>query len=197
MLDVGDSIARCRAFYEDHVPFPFLLDSAWPTPDLRAYGFALMGHPPLMVRPAGAALPAAPPELRIVRVQDGDGATDLERTLIDGYPAPQFQPFEKVQMFTPRTFGASGWHHYVGYVDDRPVAAGSSYVGDRLLRVENIATLGDVRGKSYGLAITAATMTADESKPATLVASDLGRPVYERLGFAAVLRVTYWVGTRQ
>jgi hypothetical protein len=99
-------------------------------------------------------------------------------------------------MFTPRTFDADGWAHFVGYVDDRPVAAGSSYTGDRLVRVENIATLEAVRGRGFGLAITAATIAVTPDKPAVLVASDLGRPIYERLGFEAISRVTYWVGSR-
>jgi|tagenome__1003787_1003787.scaffolds.fasta_scaffold20963699_3 hypothetical protein len=189
-------VPALRAFYADRSPHPFLFDSAWPTPDLREHGFTLMGHPPLMVRAAHAPLPQPPPELRIVPVKDAAGARDLEQTLIDGYPAPQLQPFTHITMFTPATFDAPGWHHFVGYVDDRPVAAGSCSVGERLLRVENIATLGDVRGRGYGLAITAATIGVDPAKPAALVASDLGRPIYEKLGFAAMLRVTYWLGLR-
>lgn len=155
-----------------------------------------MGHPPLMLRPAGAPLPPAPSELRIVKVQSVAAATDMERTLVDGYPAPQLQPFKGVQLFTSKAFDARGWHHFVGYVGDRPVAAGSCFVGDRLLRVENIATLGDVRGRGFGVAITAATVAVDTTKPAVLVASDLGRPIYEKLGFQAMTRVSYWIGNR-
>jgi hypothetical protein len=189
-------VPTVRRFYGDGSPHPFLFDSAWPTPDLRDHGFALMGHPPLMLRPAHTALPDPPPELRIERVTGAAGARDLEQTLIEGYPAPQLQPFTDVTMFTPATFSAPGWHHFVGYVDGRPVAAGSCSVGERLLRVENIATLGDVRGRGYGVAITAATIGVDLAKPAALVASDLGRPIYEKLGFVAMLRVTYWLGLR-
>jgi len=65
-----------------------------------------------------------------------------------------------------------------------------------LLRVENIVALPEVRGRGIGLAITAATIAVDPSKPATLVASDLGRPIYEQLGFVAIGRVSYWIGTR-
>jgi hypothetical protein len=46
------------------------------------------------------------------------------------------------------------------------------------------------------VAITAAVIGVDLTKPAALVASDLGRPIYEKLGFAAMLRVTYWLGLR-
>jgi Acetyltransferase (GNAT) domain len=185
-----------RSFYGARGEGPYLFDSAWPTPDFRAYGCILMGHPPLMLRAADAPLPAPPPELRIVEIRGSANAEAFERTLVDGYPAPQFQPFAGVRLFTPNTFAAKGWHHFVGFVGDRPVAAGSSYVGEQLVRVENIATLDDVRGRGYGAAITAATIAADVSKPATLVASDLGRPVYEKLGFRAVARVTYWLGMR-
>src|SRR5207302_6963919 len=33
------------------------LFSPWPTPDLRPHGWVLMEHPPLMLRPAGGAVP--------------------------------------------------------------------------------------------------------------------------------------------
>jgi GNAT superfamily N-acetyltransferase len=65
-----------------------------------------------------------------------------------------------------------------------------------LVRVDNIATLESARGRGYGLALTAAAAAVDPSKPATLIASDLGRPVYDRLGFVAVMRFTYWLGLR-
>jgi hypothetical protein len=195
--DVSTVLDAMRSFFDGHARgVPFLFDSAWPTPDLRPHGFQLMGHPPLMIRPASTPLPEPPPGLRIERVTSADQTRDLERTLIYGYPAPQLQPFESVTMFTPRVFDAPGWAHFVGYEDDKPVAAGSSYAGDRLVRVENIAALPEVRGKGYGRAITAATIGVDLDKPAVLISSDLGRPVYERLGFAPVLRVTYRVGMR-
>jgi hypothetical protein len=33
--------------------------------------------------------------------------------------------------------------------------------------------------------------------PATLIASDAGRPTYERMGYLSVVRVTLWTGARQ
>jgi len=194
--DVRAVLDHIRPFYDTGPATPFLLDSAWPTPNLEPIGFAPMGHPPLMVRPAGAAFPEPPPELRIVRVDDDRTAFDYEHTLIYGYPAPQLQPMREVTLVTPQALDAPGWHHFVGYVGDDPVTAGSGYVGRQVVRVDNIATLDSARGKGYGLAITAAAAALDPSKPATLIASDLGRGVYERLGFVAVMRFTYWIGLR-
>jgi hypothetical protein len=194
--DLKTVLAHIRPFYDAGPATPFLLDSAWPTPDLSPLGFTPMGHPPLMVRPAGEPFPPGPLELRIVPVDDDRTAFDYERALIYGYPAPQLQPMTGVTLITPRALEAPGWYHFVGYVDDEPVASGSGYVGDRLVRVDNIATLESARGHGYGLALTAAAAAVDPSKPATLVASDLGRGVYERLGFVAMLRSTYWLGLR-
>ena len=175
---------------------PFLLDSSWPTPDLSGHGFTLMGHPPLMWRPAGAPLPETPAELRIVPVADDETAFAFEHVLAYGYPAPQMQPVTEPTVLPPAARVAPGWHHFVGYVDDKPVTAGSAYEGDNLVRVDNIATLDEARGRGYGLAITAAATSVNADKPATLIASDLGRPIYERLGYVALLRVTYWLGMR-
>src|SRR5690242_2078208 len=48
ILDASETVALLRKFYTAGVPY--LVDSAWPTPDLRGDGFQLMGHPPLMLR---------------------------------------------------------------------------------------------------------------------------------------------------
>ena len=107
------------------------------------------------------------------------------------------QPFERGQLFTPEALDRAGLEALRRLRRrSTPVAVGSSYVGDRLVRVDNIATLDEVRGRGYGTAITAATIAVDLAKPATLIASDLGRPIYERLRFVAITRATYWLGMR-
>jgi len=194
--DTREVVEHIRPFYDRGPHTPFLLDSAWPTPDLSPIGFVPMGHPPLMVRAAGAPLPDPPRELRIVRVDDDRRALDYEHALVYGYPAPQLQPVNAVTIVTRDALGAPGWHHLVGYVDNRPVASGSAYVGDRLVRVDNIATLADARGRGYGIAMTAAAAAIDPTRPTTLISSDLGRRVYERLGFIAMVRFAYWLGLR-
>lgn len=148
-----------------------------------------------MLRPPDP-FPPAPAELRIDRVADDRTAFDFEYTMVNGYPVPQLQPMDAVTVITPESLRAPGWHHFVGYVDDEPVASGSGYVGARLVHLDNIATLESHRGRGYGFALTAAATRSDPTKPAALIASDLGRPVYEQLGFSALLRYTYWLGRR-
>ena len=120
---------------------------------------SLMGHPPLMVRPPELELPPAPPELRIVRVDDERTAFDFEHTLAYGYPG------------AADAAGREGHDAHAGRLDRRRAGITSSAtsttnrsrrarrsVGERLLRVDNIATLAEVRGRGYGRAITAATI---------------------------------------
>ena len=77
-------VARLDAFYAGQPGGPWLIWSAWPTPDLSAYGMQLMGHPPLMIRLPGA-LPSAPPELRIIEAHDDATLRDLDSVMIHGY----------------------------------------------------------------------------------------------------------------
>ncbi len=193
--DTDDLIAEIRAFFGGNSGGPCLLKSLFPLPDLTPLGCTLMGHPPVMMR-VPAPLPAPPSDIEIVRVADERTARDFEETLVLGFPVNELQPFRAGCVLPPGSLDAAGWQHFLGYADGRPVAAGSSFTDSQLLRVENIAVTSNARGRGFGAAITVATMEADPTIPATLVASDPGRPVYERLGYRALHRATYWLVPR-
>ncbi len=78
---------------------------------------------------------------------------------------------------------------YVGYLDDRPVAASALFVTGRTAGVYNVATLPEVRGRGIGEAMTWHCVRRGAAMgcvAATLQASDMGRPIYERIGFRLV-----------
>jgi hypothetical protein len=54
----------------------------------------------------------------------------------------------------------------------------------------------DCRGAGFGTAITAAASDAAPGRTAMLIASDLGRPIYDALGYLPLLRYTLYIGTR-
>jgi len=193
--DTEDLVTEIRAFFGGHPGGPCLLKSLFPLPDLTPFGCTLMGHPPLMLR-TPIPLPAPPTDLEIRAVTDEQTAIDFEKTLVFGYPAPMLQPFRAGCFLPPGALDAPDWHHFVGYADGRAVAAGSCYADGRVLRVENIAVMDETRGRGFGAAITAATIAVDLDTAAMLVASDLGRSVYERLGFRTLHRATFWLVPR-
>jgi ribosomal protein S18 acetylase RimI-like enzyme len=180
-------VGRMREFLGDT---PALLMSPWPTPDLRGDGLHLYGHPPFMVRPPAAADPGPVDGLEIVEATDPDTLVEVERTLIDGFPI-EVPDAPGAAVLGPDLLGGR-FRQFVGRVGGRPVATAAAMVSHGVVSVENVATLPGDRGRGYGEALTwAATMT-DPELPAVLIASDPGRPVYERMGFLALHRWTLW-----
>lgn len=159
-------------------------------------GWHPMGHPPLMLRPPGGTPPAPPDGLRIVEVHDGAGLADFERIVVDGFGFRPLQPWRPGVAFDPSFLDVPDTHVFVGYAGGRAVSTATAHVGAGIVHVEWVATLAEARGRGYGAAVTWAATTVDPSLPAMLIASDDGRPVYERMGYLALCRFTAWSGGR-
>jgi hypothetical protein len=169
-----------------------LLASAWPTGDLRPHGWKLMGHPPLHFLPAGATPRTPPPELRVEEVRDLGTLHVLERVAIAGYP------FEALADAPPGSLVAPSWlddprsRNWVGWVDERPVACATAWVEHGINDVTLVATVPDARRRGYGEALTWRAARADPALPSMLLSEDIARPVYERMGYLPLLRLTLW-----
>lgn len=160
-------------------------------------GYELGGHPPFMVRPAGGVAPPVPARLRIEPVTDEQGMRDFELAMTRGYPVADLEGSPPGTGF-PDALREYPWiRFWVGYEDDRPVATSGALVHHGLNHIEWISALPEVRGRGYGAALTWVATLADPSLPAALVASDDGRPVYERMGYLPVTRCTFWLGPRR
>jgi hypothetical protein len=193
--EASELVEALRIFYEAGTGGPYLLFAALPTPDLGELGLVLGGHPPMMIRPAGTA-PANDTGLRIETVRDAAQLADFERTMIEAYPTPELAPFGSQARLFADPLLDTNWTLYVGYEDDRVVATSAAFVTDDVVAVEMVAARDECRGRGYGLAITAAAAATRTDRPSALVASDLGNPVYRRLGYLPILRYTLWMGRR-
>ncbi|HEY7019602.1 MAG TPA: GNAT family N-acetyltransferase [Ktedonobacterales bacterium] len=185
-------VARLDAFYNSHPGGPWMLWSAWPTPDLRATGLRLLEEMPLMVRLPGA-LPPAPPELRIVEALDDVTLRAMDHVMIDGYPVHELRPEERLT--DARALGGP-MRFFVGYLGDEPVTCAASYTGEQEVGIYMVATMPQARGKGYGGAVTSAAVASAPDLPAILQASGDGQPVYTRLGFQVVTPYTIWYKPR-
>jgi GNAT superfamily N-acetyltransferase len=193
-LDYRDApalVERLQRFYAAGKGASWALWSAWSAPDLGPLGGTFVGQPPLMIRPAGA-FPPAPSALGIREVSDAQMLIDFERTFIEGYPIHELQPFRPGTIFTPPVLGGD-YHLWLGYVEGRPVTCAIAHVSDSVVGIHFVATLPEARGRGYGAAITSQAAGTDSALPAVLQASDLGRPVYERIGFTVHSRFDLWV----
>ena len=80
---------------------------------------------------------------------------------------------------------------YLGSEGGAPVVSGLGWRTGRTIGVFSIATIESARRRGYGAAMTARVMAdgvAAGCDVAALQASDMGRPIYERLGFRTVVR---------
>jgi hypothetical protein len=193
--EAPDLVTALREFYAGGGGGPYLMFAAHPTPDLGELGLVLGGHPPMMIRPAGGA-PSNGTALQIEVVRDADQLAEFERTVIEAYPTPELAPFGSQSRLFADPLLATDWTLYVGYEAGRVVATSAAFVTDHVVAVEMVSTREECRGRGYGLAITAAAATTRADRPSALVSSDLGNPVYRRLGYMPILRYTLWMGAR-
>ena len=188
---------RLNRFFAGASGGPWLLWSAWPTPDLAPLGYQFGGHPPLMVRPAGMPPMSQPEGLRIAEVDDAEGLAAYERVLIDGFGTHEtlgdMPPGGMLRLETI----PGPVRYWIGYAADVPVAVAAAVASDGVVGIYAVATMPEARGKGYGGAVTDTAARCDPSLPAVLQASDLGRPVYERIGFAAIAEYTLWLHDRR
>jgi GNAT superfamily N-acetyltransferase len=181
-----DDLLLARAFRFYPPGRPFVVCSP-PGPRARvetAHGLRLVGHPPFMFRPPGGHAPPPPPEVTVEEVVDagdlaicgqivaaafGESAVRLPAALLGG----------------PHRFWLARWR-------GEPAATASAFVSDHVVDVEAVATLPDFRRRGLAAAVTWAATLAAPALPAILLASDPGRPVYERMGYYPLIRVTMW-----
>ena len=130
----------------------------------------------------------AAPELEIRRVTDAAGIDAHRRVVTAGFGTDR-----AVALGTacPDLLDRPECVVYVGYADGAPVASGLGWRSGRTIGVYSITTIESARRRGYGAAMTARVVADGVTAGcdvAALQASDLGRPIYERLGFRTVVR---------
>jgi ribosomal protein S18 acetylase RimI-like enzyme len=183
---IEEVVRRAYEFYPQRRPWALL--SLFPLGDLSPMGLTLDGHPPLMVRPPGAATPAPVDGLSIEPVRSAEQIADFDRVLVAGYPGISAGG----SIANPALLEAGVARLFLGYLDGKPVATSGSAVNHGIVEVDWVCTLPDLRGRGIGAAMTHSATTVDPMLPAVLIASDEGRSVYERLGYLSLQRATLW-----
>jgi len=168
---------------------PVVVFSGFPTWDLTSAGFELMGHPPFMVRNAGARPPSLIEGVEIRPVQSADELAVFARVIAEAYPMPGAENSAMAsitELDGPlRLFNA--------YLNGKPVATGGTWNSHGVNDVGFISALPETRRKGIGAAITYAATVAFPDDPAVLISSDHGHRVYEALGYLTLFRLTLWL----
>jgi ribosomal protein S18 acetylase RimI-like enzyme len=126
-------------------------------------------------------------ELEVHQVTDAAGIEDHRKVVTAGFGTP---PQVAQGTACAALLGRPECVVYVGYAGADPVVSGLGWRTGRTIGVYSIATIESARRRGFGAAMTAhvvADGVAAGCDVAVLQASELGRPIYERLGFRTVV----------
>lgn len=124
-----------------------------------------------------------------LRVADDDGLRDFKAAFVEGFDVPDWAGQAWVDATLSFGIEDAPWHCYVGRLDGVPVASTMLFTGAGVASVFGVATVAAARGRGIGAAITLGAY--DDARRAgyrhgVLFGTELGAPVYRRIGFRDV-----------
>ncbi len=129
----------------------------------------------------------APEGLEIERVRDEDGLLAWEDVLGQGFGEGPREAAWVAQMYRRIGLGDDvPWRHYLGRLGGTPIATATLFLAAGVAGIYFVCTTEEVRRRGIGAAITLAPLLAAQEagfRLGVLGASELGYPVYRRLGF--------------
>jgi GNAT superfamily N-acetyltransferase len=190
---IADTLAELAAA---EVPFAFW----WTGPSTRPadLGRRLEAHglEPLEVDAPGmvatiadldlAALERAPAGLEITPARDDADLEDFVEAFARGYEMPDWAARAWAEATAAAGLERAPWRIHVGRLDGRPVASAIAVPGGGAVGLYGVATVPEARGRGIGAAMTLAPLVeaaAAGHRHAALFSSDMGLPLYRRLGF--------------
>jgi GNAT superfamily N-acetyltransferase len=159
---------------------------------LPAAGDITVDRMPVMVRPADGTGPLAGPRIRVVQAADEATLAQAERVIVDGFPQRALQPYRPGRSLPPLVLTVPGWRTWLAYRGREPAAACCTYDNGAAVGVYWLATLPEHRSHGLGRAVLSAALAACPGRPAALVATAAGGPLYSSLGFRAVSQAAWY-----
>jgi GNAT superfamily N-acetyltransferase len=176
-------------------PRPATVDAA-----LRARGFELDADLPGMAVDLSEFTPPPSPSGSEVGRIDADGFADWAGVVARAFDDPAFEDGTSARAFRSHGFGDDApFRHFVCRWAGEPVAASTLSLGGGVAGLANIAVVPEHRRHGLGATVAAAALLEGRALGlalGVLSAGELGRPLYERLGFREVSRHRTYVRRR-
>ncbi|MQS12335.1 GNAT family N-acetyltransferase [Streptomyces kaniharaensis] len=185
----------------------FTLEDPYGGLDLTRFGATRMPVMPVMTREPGPvtggprALPVVSegPDRSLLTVdeaRDGDTFAEVEHAIVDGFPLPARQPWTRGGALPERLLDDPGCRAWLGRIDGTTAGACLTYDNGEATGLYWVATLPAHRGRGVARAVVETALAqARPDRPATLVATALGEPLYRKLGFSVQRSTCWWTRT--
>ena len=112
---------------------------------------------------------------------------DFKKVFVETYEIPEWAGQAWVDATLRIGIGKTPWRMFVGYLNDEPVATNMLFNGGGVASVYAVATLPAAQGKGIGAAITLKPLLEARDEDgymyAVLFSTEMGVPVYKRIGF--------------
>lgn len=135
----------------------------------------------------------APPDFVIERVRDEAGLAAWIEALGSGFGAGPVEAEWAGEMYRRLSLGDEGpWRHYVGLLAGEPVATSTSFFGAGVAGIYFVCTVERARRRGIGAGITLAALREARDlgySVGVLGSSEMGYPVYRRLGLEEYCRI--------
>lgn len=190
LTGLDDDILDCVESFYGVAPNATLL-SIWPTPDLTARGWSLVGHPAVVVRSPAAPPHHEPPGVEVQRATTAEDFETAERVAVEGYPLDEARR-SPLGAVLPAALTHAEVEVHLGVLDGEPVAVGNAFVAHGLVNLCLGATLPAARRRGVWEALVWARVAAAPDLPAIAYTSDFSRPGLIRMGFLPLTRFTLW-----
>ena len=133
------------------------------------------------------ALERVPEGFRIERVTDDEGLEAFGRTFVTAFEVPPWAAQAWVDATRALGIEEAPWSFHVGSLEGSPVATAILAPGGGVAGVLGVGTVEAARGRGIGAAITLAAYRDARDlgyRYGVLFSSELGKPVYRRIGLA-------------
>jgi ribosomal protein S18 acetylase RimI-like enzyme len=172
------------------------LDPATWSPHLLPHGFLYNDHTPGMAIDLAALPPPVQHPLTIHRVTDQRALAEWAQIFTQGYGIPDAMTPHFLALIDSLGTGLP-FRHYLGFLNDQPVATSTLFVGAGVAGIYNVATLAEARDQGIGSAMTLVPLVDGRDlgyRAGVLQSSEMGYRVYQRLGFQKLCQMDhfYW-----
>ena len=139
---------------------------------------------------------AEPSNFRVEEVSDENMLQIYTTTSMKGFGSTE--EYMRIYSDTYRVIGFGEnlpWHHYIGWLNDEPVAVSSLLLHAGVAGVYGVATIPEARRQGIGAAMTLAPLREARRRGyrvGVLSPSEMGLGVYKRLGFRTYCTMSFY-----